>query len=193
MVGYRVLEAQMKSNKIFSIFTGLALIAASVCFAQNSLSWPLEQRHSQEAARSKCYVLDSQFRPNRDKADEQCSVAACTSGYNPTAFSPEQANICAAERKKHPQPKSVWKVYKAANGEYFRANIGTARRTQLGVIVMGQIQGEDIVAKPMIFDCAGHFMFFIDNDETGTSSSGWQLAPSHSVIGAIAKDVCAKR
>jgi hypothetical protein len=58
---------------------------------------------------------------------------------------------------------------------------------------MGQIQGEDIVAKPMIFDCAGHFMFFIDNDETGTSSSGWQLAPSHSVIGAIAKDVCAKR
>jgi hypothetical protein len=174
MVGYYVLEAQMKINKIFPIFAGLALIAASVCFAQ-------------EAARSECYVLDSQYRPNRDKSDEQCSVAACTSNYNPTAFSPEQANICAAENKKHPQPKSVWKVYTATNGARFRANIGTARRTQVGVIVMVQAIGVDPGPHGMIFNCRGYYL------SPGDEDTGWLLAPPRSVVGVIAKDVCAKR
>ncbi len=71
--------------------------------------------------------------------------------------------------------------------------MATIRHTQLGVMVWGAIQGIDIVAKPMIFDCHGHYMFFINNDETGTTTSGWMLAPSRSIVGQIAKDICAKR
>ncbi len=92
-----------------------------------------------------------------------------------------------------PASRSGWKTYEAANGEKFRVNMATIRHTQLGVMVWGAIQGIDIVAKPMIFDCHGHYMFFINNDETGTTTSGWMLAPSRSIVGQIAKDICAKR
>jgi hypothetical protein len=84
--------------------------------------------------------------------------------------------------------KHDWKRYEGSNGETFKVEMDTIRHTPLGAMVWAGEVGVDVVTKPIIFDCRGHFIY---SDENGTS--GWQLAPSHSVIGAIAKDVCAKR
>jgi len=99
--------------------------------------------------------------------------------------SPESTHVTPA-----PASRSGWKTYEAANCEKFRVNMATLRYTQLGVEVWGGIHGVDVIAHPMIFDCRGHYFTFIDNDVTGSTATGWMLAPSRSVIGAVAKDVC---
>ena len=145
---------------------------------------------SPAALKAQCYVLAPQYRVGGGPFDE-CSVTACTDGYNPTAFSSEQAKICAEENKKHPTPPNHWKTYEADNGLKFRVNMGTIRHTNLGVSVWGGIHGVDVVAQPFIFDCHGHVIMPADgNGANGPVSTGWILVPPRSVLGQVARDVC---
>lgn len=80
-----------------------------------------------------------------------------------------------------------WKTYEASNGARFRVNIASIQRIAIGVMVMGQAIGVDPSPYTIVFNCRGYYTV------PGNEDTGWQLAPSRSVIGAIAKDVCARR
>lgn len=142
------------------------------------------------SALPKCFVFAPQYRVGGGPYEE-CSIAACTEGYNPTAFSSEQAKICTDEDKKHPVPPNHWKTYEADNGLRFKVNMSTVRHSNLGVIVWGGIEGADIVAQPFIFNCGGYVILPAGgNGENGPVSTGWTLVPPRSVLGRVASDVC---
>jgi hypothetical protein len=85
-------------------------------------------------------------------------------------------------------PQSArWKTYEADNGARFRVNMASIQPVAIGVIVMVQAIGVDPGPHGMIFNCRGYYL------SPGDEDTGWLLAPPRSVVGVIAKDVCAKR
>ena len=85
-------------------------------------------------------------------------------------------------------PRSArWKTYEAANGARFRVNMASIQPIAIGVIVMVQAIGVDPCPHTMIFNCRGYYL------SPGDEDTGWLLAPPRSVVGIIARDVCAKR
>ncbi len=89
--------------------------------------------------------------------------------------------------------KHDWKVYRGLNGEKFKIEMDTVRQTSLGVLVWGGEVGVDIISQPILFDCHGYFLIPGEDEGDSPLSGEWMLAPSRSVIGAIAKDVCAQQ
>lgn len=149
----------------------------------------------------KCYKWDKPDRQRFDQSDPHegdasCDVKWCDHAlsYQRGLYSAGQQQICREWDRKHPQSKPVWKTYEADNGAKFRVNMATVQNLGIGIQVYGGIHGVDVVAKPFVFDCHGHVIMPAGgNGANGPVSTGWILVPPRSVLGQVARDVCAKR